>query len=144
MLELVASTIHVLYLVCIFFFLVCDFCGKADSNARVCLCSVPRSTLSLFRLLPGRRWLFYVVFDVIYAQGSSQEEVEGIHEIVRDAVKSSRTQCAPGTDLTRADLTVRTMVRTEGAGGVLMTQHAVVRSWTKVTSLANDNAGTEQ
>lgn len=69
--------------------------------------------------MPGTRWLFYVVFDILYAEGDSkaaqqveQQEETGedvIGEIVRDAARASRVPCAPGTKLKGGNLTVGRM-----------------------------------
>ncbi|CAM9320873.1 unnamed protein product [Ectocarpus sp. 12 AP-2014] len=55
----------------------------------------------------GTRWLFYVVFDVLYAEGSSGGLEDGgmMDEVVRDAVRNSIAPCPPPTEVQAGNLT---------------------------------------
>lgn len=54
----------------------------------------------------GSRWLFYVVFDVLYVAGKGGEGEAAMDEVVRHAARESRAPCAPGIDLEAGNLTV--------------------------------------
>lgn len=75
---------------------------------------MPRNPTGLLCVRPaGTRWLFYVVFDILLAEGDDQEEdkKEGagavdIDEVVRDAVRNTIAPCPPPTEVKAGNLTV--------------------------------------
>lgn len=62
----------------------------------------------------GTRWLFYVVFDILLAEGDGQEDKkEGpgaagvdMDEVVKDAVRNSIAPCPPPSEVKAGNLTV--------------------------------------
>lgn len=57
-------------------------------------------------LYAGTRWLFFIVFDVLYAEGEGEEDKARVDEVIREAARSSRAPCAPGTLLKGGNITV--------------------------------------
>lgn len=58
----------------------------------------------------GTRWLFFVVFDILYAEGSGDGghgDGGAIEEVVRDAVRNSIAPCPPPSEVQAGNLTVR-------------------------------------
>lgn len=81
-----------------------------SSAAHICLClsfAFPRNNRALYFCAdPVTRWLCYVVFDILYADGNGEEDKLVMDEIIKEAAKNSRAPCAPGLTLKGGNLTV--------------------------------------
>eukprot|EP00904_Undaria_pinnatifida_P001070 jgi/Undpi1/10964/HiC_scaffold_30.g13265.m1 len=53
----------------------------------------------------GTRWLFYVVFDILYAGGKGAEDEGAFDEIVRNAMRDTQASHAAGTELKAGNVT---------------------------------------
>lgn len=70
---------------------------------------IPVDPCSRFRLfLPPTvtRWLFYVVFDILYAEGKGAEDACALDEVVRNAVRDTQARQATRTEVKAGNLTV--------------------------------------
>ncbi|CAM9475934.1 unnamed protein product [Pylaiella littoralis] len=85
----------------------------------------------------GTKWLFYVVFDVLYADSPVDEEQKGggggLDEIVRDAVRNSIVDCPPATEVKAGNLTALPLDVRRGVLRSIVTEREhrleIVKTW---------------